>query len=83
MDQPQLSEEMLEKSGVNPSFTSYQLSMEEYDRLCHAYNDICKRIPAIFEYDFRATPKQRLLQSNTVAYQVKENILLPTSEDGG
>lgn len=83
VDQPQLSEEMVEKSGVNPSFTSYQLSMEEYDRLCHAYNDICQRIPAIFEYDFRATPKQRLLQSNTVAQQVKENILLPTSEDAG
>ena len=72
---------MLEKSGVNPSLTSYQLLMEDYNKLCYAYNDICQRHPAIFKYDYRLPYKDRLLQSNEVSQQIKQNALSQRTEN--
>lgn len=74
-NQLELAEEMLEKSGVKPSFTSYQLSMEDYNALCHAYNEICLRIPAIFDYDYRAMPSNRLAQIQKIAQQMESDSL--------
>lgn len=40
---PELVEELINSSGVDDSLRAQQLSIEDYESLCHAYNSIVKR----------------------------------------
>ncbi|XP_014768661.1 dimethyladenosine transferase 1, mitochondrial [Octopus bimaculoides] len=60
------ADEILEKSAVNPVLPSYNLSMEELDKICHAYNDICKTVPGIISYDYRAAPVERIMKEQEI-----------------
>ncbi|GBN65990.1 Dimethyladenosine transferase 1, mitochondrial [Araneus ventricosus] len=51
-NRPQLVEEMINKSKVNPEKRSFNLEMEEFRALCNAYNDICQNNKGIFEYNY-------------------------------
>ena len=53
-DRPELTREMFEKTGIEPEIRSFMLVMEEFDRLCQCYLEICRREPGMFEYDYRS-----------------------------
>ncbi|GIX96566.1 dimethyladenosine transferase 1, mitochondrial [Caerostris extrusa] len=52
LDRPDLVEEMVKKSGIDPEKRSFQLYMEDFNVLCEVYNDICKKNQGIFEYNY-------------------------------
>lgn len=50
----ELGAEMFSCADVNPHTRPFQLSIEEYGRLCAAYKMICEREPRLYKYDHRA-----------------------------
>lgn len=52
-DRSDLAEEMFELSDVHPTRRPTSLTMEDFAKLCYTYQNICKRIPGIFEYYYR------------------------------
>ncbi|XP_072178471.1 dimethyladenosine transferase 1, mitochondrial-like isoform X1 [Diadema setosum] len=53
IERQDLTKEMFETSGVDPSRRPFRLTMEEFNALCLSYHDICQRIPGIFHYNYR------------------------------
>ena len=53
VERQDLTEEMFESSGVDPTRRPTRLTMEEFNALCLSYSDICHRIPGIFHYNYR------------------------------
>ncbi|XP_072035684.1 dimethyladenosine transferase 1, mitochondrial-like [Amphiura filiformis] len=49
----ELTNEMFESSGVDPTRIAPSLSMEEINGLCLAYSAICDRIPGLIDYNYR------------------------------
>lgn len=57
-DQPELLAELIEEARVSPEKISTDFSMSEIGRLCHVYDKICRRLPYIYDYDYRQ-PKSK------------------------
>ena len=55
---------LLESADVHPDSRSYALSIEDFDRLCSAYQRLCDQHPGLFEYDYRA-PKTKTSDAET------------------
>jgi len=49
----QLTSELLEMADVHPDSRSYALSIEDFGRLCTAYEKLCAGHSGLLEYDFR------------------------------
>jgi len=45
--------ELLELADVHHDSRSYALSVEDFSRLCSAYQKLCAEHPGLLEYDFR------------------------------
>ena len=59
-----LATTMVDLAEVNPQTKSYELSMEEFKRLCCAYKVICDEKSNILEYNYRSQEsvlEQRML----------------------
>ena len=54
MDKPDYTLRLLEESGVNPKTVSFNLAMEEFDRLCVVYKKICDENPGLIDYNYRS-----------------------------
>ena len=48
-----LTHEIFEESGVDSTRRPTQLSIKDFNHMCHAYSAICDRIPGIIDYDYR------------------------------
>ncbi|XP_014671770.1 PREDICTED: dimethyladenosine transferase 1, mitochondrial-like [Priapulus caudatus] len=48
-----LVEEVSRYSGIDPTSRPFQLTVEEYARICDVYANICSREPGIYEYEYR------------------------------
>ena len=53
-----LTDEMLDIADVRPYVKCFRLGIEEVGRLCHVYDNICKRYPFIYDYDYRNKESQ-------------------------
>ncbi|ESP00604.1 hypothetical protein LOTGIDRAFT_112074 [Lottia gigantea] len=82
-DQQKLTEELFTRSEVDPFERPFLLIMEEYQRICRAYSDICEQHPEIFEYDYRAPQslKHTRLYKNSAENQTKKHFLTSLHED--
>ncbi|KAI8498446.1 Dimethyladenosine transferase 1, mitochondrial [Branchiostoma belcheri] len=58
-ERPDLLEDLFSLSEVDSTVRPWQLTMTEWDRLAHAYWDICQREPWVSEYDFRARTRDK------------------------
>ncbi|PVD23825.1 hypothetical protein C0Q70_17099 [Pomacea canaliculata] len=58
-DRLDLVEAMFEETNVRPEARSFQLSIEQVGRLCHAYNNICQHNADIYTYDYRSQENAR------------------------
>lgn len=58
-DRLDLVEAMFEETNVKPEARSFQLSIEQVGRLCHAYNNICQHNADIYTYDYRSQENAR------------------------
>lgn len=52
-DMQELTGELLEMADVHRDSRSYALSVEDFGRLCTAYQKLCTDHPGLLEYDFR------------------------------
>ena len=52
-DRIDLRDELIYRAEVDPHQRSYQFSIEEINRLCHVYQDICNRLPYLYDFDYR------------------------------
>ena len=52
-DRTDLRDELIYRAEVDPHQRSYQFSIEEINRLCHVYQDICNRLPYLYDFDYR------------------------------
>lgn len=52
-DQPELLYELIQEANIDPQKSSIHFEIHEINRICHAYNKICQRLPYIFDYDYR------------------------------
>ncbi|XP_002739171.2 dimethyladenosine transferase 1, mitochondrial-like [Saccoglossus kowalevskii] len=52
-DYQELVDDVFEMTGVDPSTTPQWLTVDDFNRLCIAYNDICSRYPGIMNYNYR------------------------------
>jgi len=48
-----LTFQLLDMADVHPDSRSFALSVEDFNRLCLAYEKLCVEHPGLFEYDFR------------------------------
>lgn len=55
----QLGKEMYSLADVEPTTRPFQLTIEEFGRLCQAYCNICDRDPRLYKYNHRAVAKER------------------------
>jgi hypothetical protein len=55
----QLGKEMYSLADVDPMTRPFQLTIEEFGRLCQAYCDLCNRDPRLYKYNHRAATKER------------------------
>ncbi|XP_038044098.1 dimethyladenosine transferase 1, mitochondrial-like [Patiria miniata] len=53
LERPDLTDEVFQKTDIDPMRRPMTLTMEEFNLICHAYNNICLRIPGIQEYNYR------------------------------
>ncbi|OXU22934.1 hypothetical protein TSAR_006661 [Trichomalopsis sarcophagae] len=53
----QLSTTMFKLAKINPEIRSFQLTVEEINRLVSAYKYLCEKHPEIESYDYRASKK--------------------------
>jgi dimethyladenosine transferase 1 len=54
-----LGKEMYNLAEIDPTTRPYQLTVEEFGRLCHAYSKICDRDPRLLKYNHRAAREER------------------------
>jgi len=52
-DMQELTSELLEMADIHRDSRSYALSVEDFGRLCTAYQKLCNDRPGLLEYDFR------------------------------
>lgn len=55
----QLGKEMYHLADIDPTTRPFQLTVEEFGRLCHAYCTVCDRDPRLYKYSHRAAREQR------------------------
>ncbi|XP_066992256.2 dimethyladenosine transferase 1, mitochondrial [Anabrus simplex] len=55
----EFGQEMYRRADVDPTTRPYQLTVEEYGRLCYAYKDICDRDPRLYKYNHRGSKIDR------------------------
>lgn len=55
----QLGKEMYSLADVDPMTRPFQLTIEEFGRLCQAYCNICDRDPRLYKYNHRAVTEER------------------------
>jgi len=48
-----LTAELLHMADIHRDSRSYALSIEDFSRLCTAYQKLCAEHPGLYEYDFR------------------------------
>lgn len=53
VDEKDLLEELIQESGIDSNKRPIFFTMEEIGRVCHVYDKICKRLPYIYNYDYR------------------------------
>jgi dimethyladenosine transferase 1 len=53
-ERPDLTARILEMSDIHADSRSFMLSIEDFDRLCQAYQQLCEETPGLFEYDYRS-----------------------------
>ena len=58
-DRPDLTIRILEMSNVHPDSRSFHLSIDDFERLCLAYEKICTDEPALFDFDYRSHENAR------------------------
>ena len=78
-DRKDLLEELLDHAGIEPEQRSYQFTVEEINRLCHAYQDICNRLPYIYHYDYR---DKRSVQDYEQIRAVEKELMPESNEQG-
>ncbi|XP_069669219.1 dimethyladenosine transferase 1, mitochondrial [Periplaneta americana] len=54
-----LGTEMYKLADLDPTIRPYQLTVEEFGRLCYAYCTICDRDPRLYRYNSRASREER------------------------
>uniref|UniRef100_A0A6G1SCS0 rRNA adenine N(6)-methyltransferase n=1 Tax=Aceria tosichella TaxID=561515 RepID=A0A6G1SCS0_9ACAR len=69
-------EHAFDKAQVNPRIFPYMISNKETARLCEEYYKLCLEIPALVEYDYRAS--KRLLEESTMKVLKDANLNLLT-----
>ena len=62
-DRMDLTDELIQRAEIKRSLRSYQFSIEEIDRVCKVYQDICNRLPFIYDFDYRNPKSLRDYQS--------------------
>lgn len=50
---PELTKEIFTVADVDPTTRPYELDIEELQRMCDVYSNICRRIPGIQDYEYR------------------------------
>lgn len=60
----ELGKEMYHLADIDPTTRPFQLTVEEFGRLCHAYCTICDRDPRLYKYSHRAAREQREIFDN-------------------
>eukprot|EP00057_Strongylocentrotus_purpuratus_P033398 XP_791286.3 PREDICTED: dimethyladenosine transferase 1, mitochondrial [Strongylocentrotus purpuratus] len=53
VERQDLTQEVFDTSGVDPTQRPVWLTMEEFNALCMSYKNIIQRIPAMFHYNYR------------------------------
>ncbi|XP_041463162.1 dimethyladenosine transferase 1, mitochondrial-like [Lytechinus variegatus] len=53
LERQDLTQEVFDTSGVDPTQRPLWLTMEEFNALCLSYRNICERIPGMFAYNYR------------------------------
>ncbi|CAL1273304.1 unnamed protein product [Larinioides sclopetarius] len=71
-NRPELVEEMINKSKVNPEKRSFSLEMEEFRDLCNVYNDICQNNKGIFEYNYLIHKKKYSMFDEEVEHDLPQ-----------
>lgn len=56
----ELASKMCALADVNPKLRPFQLSIDEFVRLCYAYNELCKDYQELDKYDYRAPKQQQI-----------------------
>lgn len=52
-DRQDLRDELIYRAEVEPEQRSYQFTIQEINQLCQVYQDICTRLPYIYNFDYR------------------------------
>ncbi|XP_046544833.1 dimethyladenosine transferase 1, mitochondrial-like [Haliotis rubra] len=76
VDMPELTAEMFERSDLDPSSRPPELKMQDINKLCNAYNEICHQHPFIFDFDYRSKKHAKLWRRgrNTLTEKLEERI---------
>ena len=61
---------MLGAAEITPDTRPFMLTIEEFARLCHVYNNICKEHPELLEYDYRTQENAALWRTNKLPLEV-------------
>ena len=64
---------MFHLADVDPTTRPFQLTIEEFRRLCHAYCTICDRDPRLYKYSHRAAREQREIFDNL--YEEEQEVM--------
>lgn len=54
-----LTQEVFDRTGIDPQTRSYDLSMEQFSDIASVYWDMCQRYEGLYEYNCRAPLNQR------------------------
>lgn len=58
-DSPHLTRQICEMSDIHPDSKSFSLSVDDFNRICHSYKQICDENVGLFEYDYRSSENAR------------------------
>ncbi|XP_071800921.1 dimethyladenosine transferase 1, mitochondrial-like [Asterias amurensis] len=53
LERQDLTDEIFQVTKIDPTQRPMLLTMEDFNLMCHAYYNICQRIPGMFDYNYR------------------------------
>jgi len=59
-----LTAKLLDMADIHYDSRSYVLNIEDFNRLCTAYQKLCSEHPGLYEYDFRYNKVHLSLSDN-------------------
>ena len=64
-----MGKKLYQIADIDPTTRPFQLTIEEFGRICQAYISICDQDPRLYKYNYRGSRKESDLFQNEIVLE--------------